>query len=430
MDLCGEDDATVIVRRGTFSIPLVALVVFSISLSSSFGAPAPLDWPQFLGPTRNGVYTGSINTHWPAGGPPKLWSKSVGQGFAGPAVSGGRLFLFHRVADKERLECMEPMTGKTIWSGDYPTHYQDAFGFDEGPRATPAVDGKRVYTFGAQGVLGCWDVDSGNKTWSVDVQAKYASEGGFFGMACSPLIEGNAVILNIGGAKGAGVVAFDKTNGNVLWKATDDEASYSSPTAATIAGQRYVLVFTRAALVGLGPGDGKILFQFPWRARIRESVNAATPLVIDDLVFISASYQTGAALLRIGASGVTKVWSGDNILSNHYATSVYHDGMLYGFDGRQEYGPSLRCVELKTGKVRWTQESFGAGSILMADKYLLIMGEKGQLICAPATPDGFKPIAQAQVMPFEIRAYPALAEGLMFVRSKDKLVCLDLRPAH
>ena len=325
---------------------------------------------------------------------------------------------------------MEPMTGKTIWSGDYPTHYQDAFGFDEGPRATPAVDGKRVYTFGAQGVLSCWDVDSGKKTWSVDVQAKFSSEGGFFGMACSPLIEGNAVILNIGGAKGAGVVAFDKTNGNVLWKATDDEASYSSPTAATIAGQRYVLVFTRAALVGLGPGDGKILFQFPWRARIRESVNAATPLVIDDLVFISASYQTGAALLRIGASGVTKVWSGDNILSNHYATSVYHDGMLYGFDGRQEYGPSLRCVELKTGKVRWTQESFGAGSILVADKYLLIMGEKGQLICAPATPDGFKPIAQAQVMPFEIRAYPALAEGLMFVRSKDKLVCLDLRPAH
>ena len=429
MDLCGEDDATVIVRRGTFSIPFIALVVFSISLSS-LGAPAPLDWPQFLGPTRNGVYTGSINTHWPAGGPPKLWSKPVGQGFAGPAVSGGRLFLFHRVADKERLECMEPMTGKTIWSGDYPTHYQDAFGFDEGPRATPAVDGNRIYTFGAQGVLSCWDFDSGKRIWSVDVQAKFSSEGGFFGMACSPLVEENSVILNIGGAKGAGVVAFDKTNGNVLWKATNDEASYSSPTAATIAGQRYVLVFTRAGLVGFGPGDGKILFQFPWRARIRESVNAATPLVIDDLVFISASYQTGAALLRVGASGVTKVWSGDNILSNHYATSVYHDGMLYGFDGRQEYGPSLRCVELKTGKVRWTKESFGAGSILMADQYLLIMGEKGQLICAPATPEGFKPIAQAQVMPFEIRAYPALADGLMFVRSKDKLVCLDLRPAH
>lgn len=424
------ENAPVTKRHGTLSIPFIALVVFSISLSSSFSAPAPLDWPQFLGPTRNGVYAGTINTHWPAGGPPKLWSKPVGQGFAGPAVSDGKLFLFHRVADKERLECMEPMTGKTIWVGEYPTHYQDAFGFDEGPRATPAVEGNRVYTFGAQGILTCWDTDSGKKIWSVDVQAKFASEGGFFGMACSPLVEGNAVILNIGGAKGAGVVAFDKTNGNVLWKATDDEASYSSPTTATIAGQRYVLVFTRAGLVGLGPGDGKILFQFPWRARIRESVNAATPLVIDDLVFISASYQTGAAVLRIGTKGVAKVWSGDNILSNHYATSVYHDGMLYGFDGRQEYGPSLRCVELKTGKVRWTQESFGAGSILMADKYLLIMGEKGQLICAPATPDGFKPIAQAQVMPFEIRAYPALADGLMYVRSKDKLVCLDLRAGH
>jgi len=156
-------------------------------------------------------------------------------------------------------------------------------------------------------------------------------------------------------------------------------------------------------------------------------VSAATPLIIDDRIFISASYGAGAALLQFKESGPEKLWSGDDILSNHYATSMHHKGFLYGFDGRQEQGCNLRCVELKTGKIRWSQDGFGAGSILLAHDQLLILTEKGELIRAPATPVEFRPNARAQILPFTVRAYPALANGLLYARSKDKLVCLDLR---
>lgn len=385
------------------------------------------DWPQFLGPARNGVAGDArVMDTFAAGGPPTVWTRGVGQGFAGPVVVGGKLILFHRLADKERVECMDAHTGKTIWASDYATAYQDDFGFDEGPRATPAVAEGRVFTFGADGALNGWDLGSGRNLWSVDTKKTFGSAKGFFGRACSPLVEGNAVILNIGGAS-AGIVAFDAKSGMTLWKATNDPAGYSSPIAATIHKKRYILALTRSGLVALQPASGKVFFRYPFRSRMDASVNAATPLVIDDTIFVSASYGTGAALLQFDEAGPRKIWAGDNILSNHYATSVCCDGYLYGFDGRQEMGPSLRCVELKTGKVRWSEDHFGAGTILLAGKQLLILTEKGELILAPASADAFRPTAQAQVLAFNSRAYPALCDGYLYARSTDKLVCVDLR---
>ncbi|PYM11827.1 MAG: alcohol dehydrogenase [Verrucomicrobia bacterium] len=386
------------------------------------------DWPQFLGPARNGAYPGSdLADSWPKDGPPVLWKKKIGQGFSGPAVSSGKLILFHRLDDKETVESLDANNGKSFWSFDYPTGYRDDFGFDEGPRATPTISEGKVFTFGAEGVLHCLDLSTGKKIWSANVKSRFEAAKGFFGMACSPLIEGNAVLLNIGGANGAGVVAFDKANGRLLWKATEDEASYSSPVAATLDGRRYAFFFTRRGLVALDPSSGKVFFDFPWRPRIQASVSAAAPLVIDDLIFLSASYQTGAVLLRVKDNQVEKIWSNDDSLSNHYATSVYHDGFLYGFDGRQESGPSLRCVELKTGKVRWSEDRFGAGTVTLAGHTLLVLRENGELMLAPASPDGFKPAARAQVLPNGARAYPAVADGHIYARSKDALVCVDLR---
>ena len=292
-----------------------------------------------------------------------------------------------------------------------------------------------MFTFGAEGTLSGWDFATGKKLWQVDTREAFHPRKGFFGAACSPLVEGDAVIVNVGGADGAGVVAFDAGTGKVLWKATDDEAGYASPTAATVGGRRYVFTFTRAGLVALNPADGKVLFRFPWRSKIDASVNAATPLVIhagdEDFVFVSASYETGAALLRLDPKDPSKapelVWSGNDSLSNHYATSVYREGFLYGFHGRQEQRPALRCVELKTGKVRWSKDGFGAGTLLLAGDRLLVLTEKGQLFLAPATPDGFAPAAKSQVFPFECRAYPALADGRLYARSKDKLFCVELK---
>jgi outer membrane protein assembly factor BamB len=352
----------------------------------------------------------------------------VGAGFAGPAIADGKLILFDRMDDKDRVSYLDAKTGKLIWTSSYATDYRDSFGFDEGPRATPTISGGKIYTFGAAGALRCWDVLTGKSIWAVDTAAEFGSPQGFFGRVCSPLVEGNAVILNVG-AKQAGIVAFDKETGKVLWKATDDAASYSSPVAGDIHGKRYLFVFTRAGLATLDPSTGKVYFDFPFRSRMDASVNAATPLIVDDEIFLSASYGTGAALLHFDEKSPQKIWAGDDILSNHYATSVAADGFLYGFDGRQERGPNLRCVELKTGKIRWSEDQFGAGTVVLAGKNLLILTEKGELLIAPATPDGFKATSRAQILDFQCRAYPAIADGLFYARSEKTMVCVDLRAA-
>jgi outer membrane protein assembly factor BamB len=390
------------------------------------------DWPQFLGPNRNGSTTvTNLAARWPKEGPPVRWQRAVGAGFAGPVVAAGRLILFHRLGDKETIECLDAKAGKELWRNDYPTHYRDDFGFDEGPRATPAIASDRVYTFGAEGALHCWDFGTGEQRWSVDTKKTFAAPKGFFGMACSPLVEAGAVIVNIGGREGAGIVAFDARTGQVLWKATEDEASYSSPAAASLNGKRVVLVITREALVALRPAAGKILFRYEWRPPMSASVSAATPLVVGDEIFISASYGTGASLLRFKESGLQKIWSTDDALSNHYATSVYRDGFLYGFDGRADPGfqpePNLRCVEWKTGQVRWGERGLGAGTVTLVNQDLLVLTDKGQLLKAPARPAAFQPTDRAQILPFTVRAHPALADGLFYARSKDKLICVDLR---
>jgi outer membrane protein assembly factor BamB len=390
------------------------------------------EWPQFLGPTRDGVYAGhDLADAWPPQGPRIVWQKEVGQGFSGPVVASGKVILFHRLADKEVVECLDAESGRADWTFSYPTAYHDDFGFDEGPRATPAAAEGRVYTYGAEGVLHCLDLANGTNLWTVDARKEFHAAKGFFGIGCSPLVEGNAVILIVGGTSSAGIVAFNKGDGKVLWKAADDQASYSSPVAATINGRRYGFCFTRAGLVAADPGSGKVFFEFPFRPAIRESVSAATPLIIGDCLFLSTSYGAGAILLKIGDTGPEKVWSAKDALSNHYATSLHCHGFLYGIDGRTDPGfqpaASLRCVELQTGKVRWRQDAFGAAVLTLADDQLLVLTAKGELIRAPASPEGFKPTARAQVLGGPVRAHPALANGLFYARNKDKLVCLDLR---
>jgi outer membrane protein assembly factor BamB len=360
-----------------------------------------------------------------------IWQKEIGHGFSGPVVADHKLVLFQRRIDQETVECLDARTGSPIWNFAYPTSYQDEFGFDDGPRATPSIAAGRVYTFGAEGMLHCLDLGNGRKLWSVDVKKDFQAANGFFGMACSPLVEGDAVLLNIGGAKGAGIVAIDKTNGKLLWKATDDEASYSSPIAATIAGQRYALFFTRNGFVATDPVSGDIRFQYPWHSRNRTSVNAATPLVLGDNIFLSACYGTGAVLLRLHGHDVEKIWSGDDLLSNHYSTSVEHNGLLYGIHGRADPGfsphPKLRCVDLKTRTVHWETDSIGAATLTLAAGQLLILTEKGELVDAAATPESFQPKGRAQILSSQVRAFPAVADGFFYARSKDQLVCLDLR---
>ena len=399
------------------------------------GAAVEPDWPQILGPERNGVYSGpALASSWPPGGPRKIWEKPVGQGFAGPVVVGASVILFHRVANQEIVEALDARTGETRWRYAYATAYRDDFGFDEGPRAIPVVANGRVYTFGAEGQLHVVDLATGQRIWSVDTMRRFGVRKGFFGAAGSPLVEDGRVIANIGGKdgnNGAGIVAFNAATGVVLWTATDHEASYSSPVSATFGGRRHAVFFTRAGLVGLDPATGTVLFQRSWRARSAASVNAATPLIVGDVIFVSATYEAGAVALRVNGNQLAELWRSDDVLSNHYATSVHLNGFLYGFHGRQEFNPSFRAVELNTGSVKWSVDRFHAGSVILAGDRLLIMRETGELVMAAATPQAYRPLAQAQILPAAVRSLPALADGFLYARNNDThhdvLVCLDLR---
>ena len=398
----------------------VLIVLLSTSLAAS-------DWPQFLGPSRTGAYVGApLNEKWPSTGPRVIWRKQVGQGLSGPVVAGTQLILFHRVDDREVVESFDALTGAPKWRHAYQTSYRDDFGFDEGPRAVPVVADGIVYTYGAEGKLSAIDLQTGKLLWNVDAMREFEVDKGFFGAAGSPLIEDGKVIANVGGKK-AGIVAFDPKTGKVIWTATTDAASYSSGIAATMLGRRYAVFLTRAGLVGLDPANGQVRFQRPWRARQAASVNAATPIIVGNTIFVSAEYGPGAGALQFDGTKLVDLWASDDVLSNHYATSVFHEGTLYGFHGRQEFGQFFRAVDLQSGKVLWSTQRFGAGSVTLAGNRLVIVRESGELLIAAASPKSFQQIASAQVLPATVRAYPALSDGILYLRNDNTLVAVDLR---
>ncbi|MDA1312777.1 MAG: PQQ-binding-like beta-propeller repeat protein [Acidobacteria bacterium] len=408
-------------RRLSHALLTAALVLVPATLVAE-------DWRQLLGPRRDGTYNGGdLAASWPESGPKTLWQREVGHGFSNPVVVGGRLILFHRVGDEELIESLDALTGKPEWTFRYATSYRDGFGFDPGPRASPVVAGSQVYTFSPQGILHCVRLTDGKKVWRVDTHQEFDADKGYFGAASTPLLDGTSLFLNVGGSGGAGIIAFDKDTGRVLWKATDDEASYSSPVMAEIAGRKLVVFFTREGLKALDPKTGDVRYAMRWRSRSNASVNAALPLVIGNRVFLSSSYGTGAVLLDLGGGEVKQVWSSDDSLSNHYATSVHKAGYLYGFHGRQEYGQVFRAVELATGKLRWEQEGFRAGTVTLANDRLLILAENGELVMAAASPDGFKVFSRAKILDGVVRAYPALADGRLYARNESRLICVDLR---
>ncbi|MSR67132.1 MAG: alcohol dehydrogenase [Pedosphaera sp.] len=390
------------------------------------------DWPQFLGPTRNGI-AGDIKlaAEWPKEGPPLLWERKVGAGFSGPVVANGNLILFHREADDEVVECIDAASGKTRWRTAYPTAYVDQFGFDPGPRATPAIADGKVFTFGAEGTLHGLDLATGKKLWVVQVQKVFRPAKSFFGIASSPLVEGRTLLVNIGGENGAGIAAFDTATGKTIWKATDDEASYSSPVAATLDGKRHALFLTRNKFYSLDPANGTVRFQLDWAPTVRASVSAAAPLVVGDSVFITASYGAGAAALTVKGGTFEKLWSSDEILTSQYASCVERGGFLYGLHGRVDTGPApaLRCVELKTGKLRWSRDAFGGASLILAGDQLLLVSDKGECVRVAATPDGFKESGRTQILGLGQRSHPALADGRLFARDTKRLICVDLRSA-
>ena len=422
------------------------------------------DWTSFLGPTHNAVSTETkLLTKWPESGPALVWEMAKGKGYSSPAVQGERLILFHRLGNEEVVECLHSETGNRYWKFTYPTQFEDRFGYNNGPRASPVIDGDHVYTLGAEGMLHCLKLETGQVFWKRDLHAEFHIPQDFFGVASTPLIEGDLLIINIGAPGGPCVGAFDKRTGRLVWGSGDTWGpSYSSPVPAVVQGHKRIFVFAggdsqppTGGLMSIDPLTGALDFSFPWRSRSYESVNASCPVVVANQVFVSASYKTGGALLNILPDGTYQVaWTTPDF-GLHWNTAIHKDGYLYGFDGRNEPDVALACIELRTGKRVWrkvpeweelieingqlTQATLSTfrGSLLWVDGRFLCLGERGHLLWLDLTPQGYKELARTRLfLARETWSLPVLSRGLLYVmqntqgmlhREPPRLLCYDLR---
>ena len=405
---------------------IIAIAMHFASAKTSLFAG---DWPQILGPNRNGIAENErLAESWPDGGPTEVWQHKVGAGYSGVAVDRGRVIVFHRVENNEVAEALDAATAKPLWKATFTTRYVSSIAPDDGPRCVPVVHGDYVILVGAGGELRCVSFATGDQIWQRSMEKDFGAQEGYFGAGSTPIVHDDLVLVNVGGRSGAGLVAFALKTGDTVWQAGDEDASYSSPTKAHVGGQEQVIFVTRYNVVAVNPRDGKVLFRFPFGKR-GPTVNAATPLVMDDNLFVSASYGVGAVFVNLSPAGAKKLWENDDVMSSQYTTCVYHEGYLYGIHGRQDLGVAeLRCIDPIAGKVMWTEEGFGTGNLILADNKLVIMKTDGQLVLANPSPKKFQQLATAQVLDTTVQPLPALAGGMLYVRDTDTLKCLDLQP--
>jgi outer membrane protein assembly factor BamB len=424
------------------------------------------DWAEFLGPRGTGVSgeTGLLD-QFPKGGPPVLWKKRIGTGYTAPSVRGNLLVYFHREQDDEAVVAITADRGEPVWRYAYPTTYEDPYGYNNGPRCTPLLTETRCYTFGAEGKIHCLDLATGKLAWSRDTAADFDVPMAFFGVGSTPILEGGRLIAMVGGLPAAGLVAFNAETGATEWQAVgakqftppfgfrfqrDDKlASYSSPLAVTIGGRRQVLALLRPGFVSVDPATGEVLFSQFFRAAVRESVNAARPVVVDDLAFLSAAYESGALVLKARADGkgFDEVWRETDAMQNHWSTSLHVNGFLYGFSGRHESPSSLRCIDLKTGKLQWeTADTFalglsparaadsddlhfyGRGAAILAENKLIALSEWGHLGLVEVNPKQCVEKARHKIPELRYPSWtaPVLSRGRLYLRDENWLICLDL----
>ena len=458
------------------------LLVMIFGLSSDWLARSE-DWPRFLGPRGDNTSSETnLLDRWSTNGPPILWEKSVGSGYSAPSVRGDLLVLHHRLGDEEIVEAMEAASGNTKWRYAYPSRFVDPFGYNNGPRCTPWLTTNRCYTFGAEGMLLCLDLANGRVIWQRDTAKDWNAPAAFFGVGSTPLLEDDKLIVMVGGQPDSGVVALNAATGKTIWESvgrttwngvapigwrttkpyewTGSEmlASYASPVATTIHGRRQLLCLMRQGLVSLNPANGELNFKRWFQCPVNESVNAMTPVVSGDLVFLStAYYRIGSVALRVNPDGrsFTEAWrSPENpydrdpvtgsypspVLEIHFSTPVLHGGNLYAFSGRNEPDASFRSVDLKTGQLKWTRDEswrahstpqptvYGRGSLILADGKFIVLGEGGRLGLFRPNPERPEELSSWQVpsLRYPCWAAPVLSGKRLFLRSENQLVCVNL----
>ena len=400
-----------------------------------------------------------------------VWYAEMGEGYGALAASLGRLLVFDRISNQARLRCLHAETGKIIWEATDPTAYRDTFGYDGGPRSCPVIDGNRVITLAADGLLTCRGLADGERLWQVDTTRDYHVVHNFFGVGAAALViaspteaapDRRLVVVPVGGSEPgstppaperlgivrgleSGLVAFDLADGREVWRSSDELASYSSPMLVELDGRPRLLAWMREQLLALDPATRRVTGAFPWRADELFSVNAANPVMLGEQILLSETYGPCSVLLDVtstprGAS-FTPAWTSPkgsrptSTLKAHWATPVVHVGYLYGTSGRNIGDARLVCVEASTGKVMWAERGLGRASVALVGEQLLVIGEFGELLVVKSTPEGYKPLAQAELKD-PTTGWPLLvppcwaaliiAHGYAYLRGKGRVVCVDL----
>ena len=375
------------------------------------------DWPQILGPHRNGhADNETLADNWVQRQPTRLWQVDVGSGYAGPAVVGEQILIFHRTGPRDNLASLT-LDGKQHWTASWQASYRGGMDADDGPRCVPLVHDDRVFVLNAAGDLHCVNLSTGEKLWSRPLARDYDASDGYFGVGSTPIVVDNQLLVNVGGRQGAGIVAIDPATGATQWKAIDDQASYSSPTEWVRGHQRHAIFVTRLHAVGMEPTSGKEIFRMPFGRR-GPTVNAAMPLLIEpQLLFLTASYGIGAQLVQLESDEPRIIWSGDDILSSQYPTPAFYGGHLFGVHGREDgQTASLRCVEARSGKVRWEETGVGMAHLIVADQKLLVLRTNGELLLLRPTPRKYTELGRHRLSNAITRALPALASSRIYVR--------------
>jgi outer membrane protein assembly factor BamB len=420
--------------RSVVSTSLLALGLTSVlCLALPAGAE---DWPQWRGPNRDGLSkeTGWL-AQWPAEGPKKLWEGNVGIGYSSFSVAKGRLYTMGNVAENDIVFCFDAETGKLKWKHEYPCASRDPNGY-HGTRCTPTVDGDYAYTLSRQGNFFCLETATGAVKWSKDFRKEFGGEPPTWGFAGSPLIEKKWVLTEAGGRNGASVIAFDKETGEVIWKAGNDGAGYGSLIALTLGEERCFLQFSKDNLICRRMKNGSEMWRLPWPTSY--GVNATTPIIEGDSIFISTGYGFGCARLKVSPTGVEGIWPDKPLqgvppnkmkewtnknMRNHVNSCVLVDGYLYGYDEND-----LKCLDWKTGEVKWSTNTYGKGSLMYADGKLILYGVSGKLGVAEATPEAFKEISSFKPWTGkDTWANPVLANGRIYIRNLDKMLALDVK---
>ena len=414
---------------------------FSMLLASHFAyaQDASSDWPQILGPNRNGISLEQMKLGWDKQ-PKVLWEKEVGDGLSGPVIAEGNLIVFHRPKGTRGpylvVEKLKAADGSPIWKKELPAKYGGGMDGDSGPKATPVIADGFIYCHGAGGELACLNFEDGEIVWQLNTREKFGARDGYFGSGSSPIVIDGKLLLNVGGRDSTSIVGLDAKTGDVLWKAIDDEASYSSPIQMEHKGKSLAIFLTRTRFAGIDPENGKVQFSNSFGVKGPTAV-ASMPVAFGSKVFANAAYRVGAKLidlenLKADGKQIEPDWSDQTAFASHYGTPVLVGDHFYGTTGREDRrNGSFRCIEAATGKVVWDEPSFPVAHTLLIGEQLLAFDHQGKLSIIAANPERFELVQTTQASKDPARAIPAFSAGSLFVRTNanrgvGKLIAIEV----